>query len=265
MTIDFSGQGLSGGYCRVRVGLEKRFSLCVHDNSLASFFIPLNIKNLFIKNHLVHLRNPKTVKVVEHLFSALYGLGLFNVKIELFGDEIPFFDGSSKFFIAQLLSLKKNTLRHLQQVDFLSAKEIYIKRGESFIHYKPTDRPELEIDMELCHPYIKKQRVCLRVDEKVYINEIAPARTFVFTTEKDPRLKNLPPYGIGITPDNIYSQQPLRFSDEPVRHKILDFLGDLYVLQKNLTGKITATNTSHLLNLGFVKKLMGCARNNLGH
>jgi UDP-3-O-acyl-N-acetylglucosamine deacetylase len=109
--------------------------------------------------------------------------------------------------------------------------------------------------MELFHPFISKQNISLEIDEKSYVSEIAPSRTFVFTDESDPRLKDLPPYGIGITKNNIYSSEPLRYKDEPVRHKILDLLGDLYVLKKKLFGKITGRNTSHILNLEFAREL----------
>jgi UDP-3-O-[3-hydroxymyristoyl] N-acetylglucosamine deacetylase len=113
--------------------------------------------------------------------------------------------------------------------------------------------------MELSHPYITTQKIVISINKKKYINEIAPARTFVFTNEDDSRLQNLPSYGIGVTKNRFYCATPLRFTNELVRHKILDLLGDLYVLQKKIEGKIIARNTSHCLNFAFVKKLMNLA------
>jgi UDP-3-O-acyl-N-acetylglucosamine deacetylase len=74
--------------------------------------------------------------------------------------------------------------------------------------------------------------------------------------KNDPRLRDLPPYGFGITRDRVYAREPLRYPDEAVRHKILDLLGDLYVLQGRLSGRITARNTSHWLNIAFAKKTL---------
>jgi UDP-3-O-acyl-N-acetylglucosamine deacetylase len=110
--------------------------------------------------------------------------------------------------------------------------------------------------MVLSHAYIGSQRIVCTLSPQFYTKEIAPARTFVFTNEDDPRLKNLPPYGIGITKNGIRAVTPLRFPDEPVRHKLLDLLGDLYVLKRNLYGRITGRNTSHRINLEFVRRLI---------
>ncbi|MEO0190127.1 MAG: UDP-3-O-acyl-N-acetylglucosamine deacetylase, partial [candidate division WOR-3 bacterium] len=193
----------------------------------------------------------KKVKVVEHLFSALYGLNIFNIGIEIYGGELPFFDGSSMDFVRILKNfpVKENS-------EFLKInRTCFVRERNSFIFFEPNGN-ELCIDMELNHPYIGKQKISIKITKENYIKEIAPARTFVFTDESDLRLKNLPPYGIGITRKKIYSAEPLRFPDEPVRHKILDLLGDIYILRKKLVGKIIARNTSHRLNLQFVKEFV---------
>jgi len=109
----------------------------------------------------------------------------------------------------------------------------------------------------LSHPYIGTQQYTVNLNRDTYRQEIAPARTFVYTDESDHRLQNLPPYGIGITEARIYSAEPLRFVDEPVRHKILDLLGDMFVLQRRLCGSIQAYNTYHILNARFVAEILG--------
>jgi UDP-3-O-acyl-N-acetylglucosamine deacetylase len=114
--------------------------------------------------------------------------------------------------------------------------------------------------MELHHPYIRAQRIEVEINEENYLRDIAPARTFVFTSEEDPRLQDLPPYGIGITRNKTYSAEPLRFPDELVRHKVLDLLGDLFVMKRSLVGRITGRNTSHSLNLQFVRAVLGKKR-----
>lgn len=245
----FDGICLNGGRSKLTISRAKTFAITVHNNR-SSLSIPLILRNLSVKGHTITIRGRKEIRVVEHLFSALYGLNIFNIKIDLYGDELPFFDGSSKNFVEKLADWE------VKGADFLVVdKKISVRKDDSYILFEPCNNYELFIDMELSHPFIKKQSIRLAITKDNYIKEIAPARTFVFTDESDPRIKNLPPYGIGITSKGTYSAEPLRFSDEPVRHKILDLLGDLYVLKKRLVGKIKAKNTSHNLNLSFVKTI----------
>lgn len=274
MKVEIKGDCLKGGYSRLEISRSNRFMLFIYEDSNPATNIPLHIDNLTVENHLVAIGQHPSVNIVEHLFSALYGLSLFDVRIEVFGDEIPFFDGSSLRFVESLQKIKirdclpstfaevlgrndKNSyffdgLCKVLRLD----KTIELREGESFIRYEPLKQDRLIIEMELSHPYIGTQRITLEINRENYKREIAPARTFVFTTEDDPRLKNLPPYGFGITENGIYSREPLRYPDEPVRHKVLDLLGDFYVLQKKVFGKIMCRNTSHLLNLKFVTEML---------
>ncbi len=251
MKIEITGNCLHGGDSRLEIVASDRFALSVCGHCRESQNISLDIENVRVDNHLVSLGEKPQLHVVEHLFSALYGLQLFNVRIDVYGNEIPFFDGSSQEFVVSLQDMQNRIVPDILRFN----KCISVRLGESFIRYEPLDEEKLIIEMELHHPHIKMQKIAIELNEDSYIHEIAPARTFVFTDEKDTRLKNLPPYGIGITKDNVYSSEPLRFSNELVRHKILDLLGDLFVLKKKLSGKIRCRNTSHYLNFLFVKKL----------
>ncbi|MEO0161508.1 MAG: UDP-3-O-acyl-N-acetylglucosamine deacetylase [candidate division WOR-3 bacterium] len=241
------GMGLFGGRSRLEFSSGRRLKINMwNDNSYVS--IPLSLENIQVENHTLVMG--KNLMVVEHLLSALNGLGIFNIQIDVFGKEVPFFDGSSQEFVKILAHYPESPPPRLK----VNTK-ILVKGENSYILYEPMDGDVLFVEMELEHPYIGTQKLALTINRENYIKEIAPARTFVFTTESDPRLKKLPPYGIGITAQGIYAHEPLRFDDEPVRHKILDFLGDLYVLKRKLTGRIKAKNTSHALNLQFVKML----------
>jgi UDP-3-O-[3-hydroxymyristoyl] N-acetylglucosamine deacetylase len=190
------------------------------------------------------------VGVVEHLFSALYGLKQFNVRLDVYGEEIPFFDGSCMDFVKAVKGLNQDQSSGIRLDNRISVHE----NGGSIL-YTPLAADELFVHMSLAHPYIGVQSMVLEIKPSSYEAQIAPARTFVFTDESDARLADIPPYGIGITREKIYAKTPLRFPDEPVRHKILDLLGDLYVLKRPIYGKITGNNTSHQLNLQFVRKL----------
>ncbi|MEO0185613.1 MAG: UDP-3-O-acyl-N-acetylglucosamine deacetylase [candidate division WOR-3 bacterium] len=248
--VFLEGICLNGGFSRLEISPARKVIFKSHKNE-AQLRIPLNIEDCSVENHTITIGRKQKIRVVEHLFSALYGLYIFNIEINVRGNEIPFFDGSSHDFVKVLSDFAgKNDLELLN-----TQKRISVQSGDSFITYEPLSNSELFIDMELNHPYIGSQRIALKITPENYVKQIASARTFVFTDESDPRLKNLPPYGIGITAKGIYSAKPLRFHDEPVRHKILDLLGDIYILQKKIAGKITARNTSHYLNLRFVREL----------
>ncbi len=253
MKAVLEGTTLGGGYSTVAVSESDRFRFFLHEDSRAPVLIPLSLQNIKVENHLVVFGREPRVSVVEHLFSALCGLGLCEIRIDVHGDALPFFDGSSKRFADVLQQFDKK-----KPLDTLTIHErVEIREAESFICCEPTNGDTLCIEMELRHPYIQAQKISVEINEENYLQDIAPARTFVFTSEEDPRLRQLPPYGIGITPHKAYSAEPLRFPDELVRHKVLDLLGDLYVLRHRVTGKITACNTSHSLNLRFVRAVSG--------
>jgi UDP-3-O-[3-hydroxymyristoyl] N-acetylglucosamine deacetylase len=252
MIIKLKGKGLDGGYGELHISRSRGFEYRHHKDSGKPIPIPLDIQNMAVKNHLVSLGRDPEVKVIEHLFSALYGLSLFDVKIDFWGDEIPFFDGSSAPFVAALSKIKDGN----PPAPCKPKASIIVRAGGSFLRYDPGQDNNLVIDMQLSHPYIATQRVMIAVDKKNYVKNIAPARTFAYTTDNDPRLKNLPPYGIGVTAQGYHCATPLRFSDELVRHKILDLLGDLFVLRRRLVGRITGRNTSHRLNLRFARALI---------
>jgi UDP-3-O-[3-hydroxymyristoyl] N-acetylglucosamine deacetylase len=137
-----------------------------------------------------------------------------------------------------------------------------VKHGSGSLVYTPWGNDELHVEMSLTHTHIGRQKISLQIDAGSYENEIAAARTFVFTDEDDPRLRRIPDYGIGITERSTYSATPLRFADEPVRHKILDLLGDMYVLNSPIYGTIQGENTHHWLNLQFMRKLISAMDGN---
>lgn len=248
------GSCLGGGESRLELRNNDRFTLFLHNGGQQYLEIDYSIENIRIDDHTVSVGQQHKVRVVEHLFSALYALSRFNVRIDLYGDEIPFFDGSSKEFAMALKGLTDDSLPGLRAESCVA-----VHADGSSIIYSPLDTDELHVDMTLKHEYVGEQHLALKIDAAQYTREIAAARTFVFTDEDDPRLQKIPAYGIGITGKNTYSASPLRFADEPVRHKILDLLGDLYVLKRPVYGTIRAVNTFHRLNLDFVRKLCTAA------
>jgi len=249
--VRFTGSCLNGGDGVGEVKNSIEFGLYLHEDSTAPVMISYDIERIHIRNHSVAIGEQKQLHVVEHLFSALYGLNLYGVRIDVYGDEIPFFDGSSQDFARSLEELDYDRGR-----SFRSPRSVEVIAEEGIISYSPLETDDLIVDMSLVHPHIGDQNIVLSVDRSNYLREIAPARTFIFTDDNDHRLRKLPPYGMGITGKRVYSASPLRFPDEPVRHKVLDLLGDLYVLKRRLSGRITAINTSHRLNIKFASELL---------
>jgi len=157
--------------------------------------VPLSPSAVSVRRHFVYLGRRSPIKHVEHLFSALYGLKIFDVGIQLDGREVPFFDGSS----AALVQALRLRFRPHSGPVYSIGQTLAVRLGRSFLKYEPQPVRRLIVDMVLEHRLIGRQRLCLPITLRTYAREIAPARTFVFTTVRDPRLKKLPPYGFAVT------------------------------------------------------------------
>lgn len=247
--VELEGPGLSGQMGRVVISEAGQFGLYHHIDAQRPREIAYDIDSVVIEGHSVTVGG--AIHVVEHLFSALYGLGLFHVRIDVHGRELPFFDGSSRHFADALADFSRQPAPSIRR-----SHPVETADGHGSIRYVPDGLDGLVIEMTLSHPFIGEQVFSVGLTPDTYCKEIMEARTFVFTDEDDPRLRDLPPYGIGITRDRIYASSTLRFPEEPVRHKVLDLLGDLYLLKGSLRGRIVAKNTSHRLNREFVRRFI---------
>ena len=160
MKTVLEGATLSGGYSKVSIIQSDRFQFFVHEDSRPPVLVPLSIQNISVNNHFVVYGSEPRVHVVEHLFSALYGLNAYNLRVDVYGDELPFYDGSSKRFV--------ETLRHFetkQTVDTLVIQNrVEIRASESFLYFEPSRENTLCIDMELHHPYIQTQKIELEIN-----------------------------------------------------------------------------------------------------
>src|SRR4030042_1128297 len=247
--IEFTGHGISSQNNRILIERSSDFLFKIMNNGKCE--ATYNFANIHysVDNHTVCIGIDKRIHVVEHFFSALYGLEIFGVGIEVWGEEFPIFDGSSLEYAARF-----RDFNHNRSPELMIDRTLAVESGNSYLKYGPDNDQHLRINMEFSHPFINTQKISIKIDRDTYFKEIAPARTFIFTTEDDTRLKNLPPYGIGITREKSYSHEPLRFTDELIRHKVLDLLGDLYFVGGKICGHIQARNTFHRLNHEFVKK-----------
>jgi len=222
--------------------------------------IPLDIK--FIDSNLPLCtkitKDNISIGTIEHLLSAVYALGISNLKIVVEGDEIPILDGSSKQFVEAIFPhlIEQNSDRL-----FLELKEeIHYKNNDKFIIAIPSDQLEVYyfLDYENKLPSFTYELFTYSIEN--YIKNISSARTFGFLSDvKYLHEKNL---ALGANYDNSiiitessYSSE-LRYKNEMAKHKVLDLLGDISFLQKSLKAKIIAYKTGHFDHLQLVKKII---------
>ncbi|MCK4352361.1 UDP-3-O-[3-hydroxymyristoyl] N-acetylglucosamine deacetylase [candidate division WOR-3 bacterium] len=223
--------------------------------------IPAIVSQVNDTKHGVTLKSGKLeIKTCEHLLSALYGLNVDNAICEIEGDEIPALDGSCLKF-AELI---KETGIEYQKLakKWIELKEpIFLSRENASIFAIPNPEFKLSFLIDYPHPGINTQYKSFTITPEVYFNEIASARTYSFIDWVDGlKAKGLIRGGslensIVITKNGPIN--PLRFPDEPVRHKILDLIGDLALLGAKIKGWVFAIKSGHTLNVEFVRKILG--------
>jgi UDP-3-O-[3-hydroxymyristoyl] N-acetylglucosamine deacetylase len=200
-----------------------------------------------------------SVKTIEHLMSALAGLGVDNVQVDLAGPEVPILDGSAAPFVD--LVRRAGLRRQFAPKTFLKVRRpITVEVGTRSLRIVPSQRLKVIYTMCFDHPILGEQTVAMEIGRERYAREIAPSRTYGFLRD----LETLARLGLakGGSPENALIiggegvlNGPLRFPDELVRHKILDLLGDLYLLGKPLLGTIVAQGAGHQLHLLLARRI----------
>lgn len=203
------------------------------------------------------------VATIEHLMSALAGLGIDNCVVELSAAETPIMDGSASPFVFLIQSAGI----HEQDAPkrFIRIKHpVQVQDGDKFARFEPFDGYRLAFSVEFKHPVFKSgvQSALVDFSSTSYVQEVARARTFGFMRELDQlRANNL---GLGASLDNvvaldefrIVNQDGLRYEDELVRHKILDAIGDLYLIGHSIIGAYTGYKSGHALNNKLLRALI---------
>ncbi len=202
---------------------------------------------------------PLQIQTTEHFLAALSGLGIDNIVAELDSAELPGMDGSAKIFTDNLKAagvIEQDAPRNVLKID----KAVWAMSDDSIIVALPGDGFKVSYTLSYDDPFLGDQFFSARINEKFFESEIAPARTFCMEAEARELLRR--GLGKGANYDNtlvIGKDGPintkLRFPDEPVRHKILDLIGDLYILGLPLEGHIIAVKSGHRLNMELVKKI----------
>ncbi len=202
------------------------------------------------------------VHTVEHVLSALYGLGIDNCIIELDSDEPPEpEDGSIRSYIEVLekggIKEIEGELVRIIKID----KPVSIEVFGASLTVVPYDGLKISFTINYDNPVLGTQYLSLELTPELFKNEIAPARTFcLYKDVKHLQEKNLIKGGtlknaVVVGDDGILNDEPLRFPDEFVRHKILDLIGDLSLLGARLKGHIISAKSGHASNVKFVQKI----------
>jgi len=199
------------------------------------------------------------ISTTEHLLSALIGMGVDNVIIELDNLELPILDGSALPYVDAFLSVGIRTQRRRREYIRVT-KPIEVREGNKFIGLYPGSGYSIDYTIDFPAP-IGQQSTSIDLAAEMYGTDIAPARTFGYKADEQ-RLRDM---GLirGAGPENAIilgthgpENGPLRFEDEYVRHKILDLIGDLALAGHRIEGRVVAERAGHAMHTALVSRLL---------
>lgn len=208
------------------------------------------------------VRDGVRVATIEHLMSALCGLGIDNAIIEVDAAEIPIMDGSAGPFVFLIQSAGIEEQQGTKS--FIRIKKpISLRQGDKSVSLEPFDGFKVSYTLLYDHPVYRKYTKSATVDfsSTSFVKEVSRARTFGFMHEfEELRNRNL---ALGASMDNaiavgdykVLNEDGLRYEDEFVKHKILDSIGDLYLLGKSLIGEFKGYKSGHALNNALLRTL----------
>jgi UDP-3-O-[3-hydroxymyristoyl] N-acetylglucosamine deacetylase len=195
------------------------------------------------------------VATVEHLMSALAGLGIDNLYVDLAGPEVPIMDGSAGPFVFLLQSAGIEEQRAPKRF-FRIRRPVEVRDGDKWARFDPYDGFKVSFSIVFDHPVFERSTQSLTIDfgETAYAKEVARARTFGFAQDVE-ALRNAG-LALGGSLDNavvldeyrVLNADGLRYADEFVKHKVLDAIGDLYLVGHPVVGAFSAHKSGHALN-----------------
>jgi UDP-3-O-[3-hydroxymyristoyl] N-acetylglucosamine deacetylase len=261
-SLDFVGVGLhSGAPVTMRLLPAPAGSgIVFRRTDLDNFEIPANGRNVAKVSYATSLmRQGVLISTTEHLLSALIGMGVDNVIVELDNLELPILDGSALPYVEAFLRAgirvqrrRRETIRVLRPVE--------VREGDKFIGVYPGTGYKILYTIDFPPP-IGRQSACVDLAAENYGAFIAPARTFGYKRDES-RLRDM---GLirGASTENAIvlgdrgpENGPLRFDDEYVRHKVLDLIGDLALAGRRIEGHVVAERAGHAMHTALVSRLM---------
>lgn len=261
--IFFSGAGLhTGDKITIKIlpaGVNTGIQFIRIDKSKREI-INGNIDNVISSKREVTLgRDKTTIHTVEHLLAAFSGLEIDNAFVEMDAGEPPVADGSSKPFVDLILGAGLE--EQDQNREFIVIDEpVWAGLEDRYLVVLPSNEMKISFTIDFNHTVLKTQFAGFKINPEIFKNDIAPARTFGFLKEVGELRKNDLVHGgslenaIVIGETGILNEK-LRFDNECVRHKILDLIGDLYLLGKPILAHVIAIKSGHSLNVELVRKI----------
>jgi len=203
------------------------------------------------------------ISTVEHLLSAFAGLGIDNAHVDVSAPEVPIMDGSAGPFVFLLQSAGFEDQRTPKK--FVRIKQrVRVEEGDKWAEFRPFEGFKVNFEIEFNHPLFKRrsQKASMDFSTTSFLKEVSRARTFGFMRDLEMmRARNL---ALGGNLDNaivlddfrVLNEDGLRYEDEFVKHKILDAIGDLYLLGHSLIGEFSGHKSGHKLNNLLLRKLI---------
>lgn len=203
------------------------------------------------------------IATVEHLLSALAGLGIDNLYVEVSAPELPIMDGSAGPFVFLIQSagiVEQEAAKKFLRIK----KKVKVKHEDKWVSVEPYNGFQVDFQIEFDHPSISNETQHALVDfsSTSYVKEVSRARTFGFLSDYEYiRKQNI---ALGASLDNtvvldeykVLNQDGLRYKDEFVKHKILDVIGDLYLMGLPMIGRFKGFKSGHMMNNMLLAKLM---------
>ena len=260
--LEFSGVGLhSGAPVTMRLLPAPAGSgIVFRRTDLDNFEIPATGRNVARVSYATSLmRQGVLIQTTEHLLSALIGMGIDNVIVELDNLELPILDGSSLPYVEAFLTAGIRTQRRRRET-IRVLKPVEVREGNKFIGVYPGSGYSIQYTIEFPAP-IGRQSASVDLATESYGEFIAPARTFGYKKDE----KMLRDMGLirGAGAENAIilgakgpENGPLRFDDEYVRHKVLDLIGDLALVGRRLEGRVVAERAGHAMHTALVSRLL---------
>ena len=226
--------------------------------------IRASLENVFDTRLSTTLSNSHVkISTVEHLLSALAGLGIDNADIELDGPEVPIMDGSARPFVFMIQSAgiqEQNDSKKFIKIK----KTIEVKEDEKWAKIEPFEGFKVAFTIDFNHPAFNESTQSSEIDfsSVSYLSQVSRARTFGFAKDIELLRRNNLALGgsvnnaIVIDDYKVINEEGVRFQDEFVKHKILDAIGDLYLLGHSLIGSFSAFKSGHHLNNLLLRELV---------
>ena len=265
-SITATGVGLHSGKkinLRINPGQPDRGIVFIRTD-MKGEFIAASLKNVHDTRLSTTISNGNaSVSTVEHLLSALAGLGIDNATIELDGPEVPIMDGSSRPFVFLIQSAGICEQNHPKKFIKIT-KDIEVIQNDKWAKIEPFDGFKVAFTIDFDHPSFPKETQTSTIDFSTisYLSQVSRARTFGFAKDIENLRKNNLALGgsvnnaIVIDDYKIVNEDGLRYKDEFVKHKILDAIGDLYLLGHSLIGSFSAFKSGHHLNNLLLRELV---------